>query len=96
MKANGKEAGKRQTSFAAKRSADARRDNALHAVLKSLMNVRKAPSLESEIIRTLPTGEVVDVVAVITENGGSWLRVRLNDEDAYILYSDGKYADLRE
>ena len=60
------------------------------------MNVRKAPSLESEIIRTLPTGEVVDVVAVITENGSSWLRVRLDDEDAYILYSDGKYAELTE
>ena len=60
------------------------------------MNVRKAPSLESKIIRTLPAGEVVDVVAVITENGSSWLRVRLDDEDAYILYSDGKYADLRE
>ena len=96
MKANGKEAGKRRTSSAAKRSANARWGNALHAVLKSLMNVRKAPSLDSEILRTLPAGEVMDVIAVITDNGNSWLRVRLDDEDAYILYSDGKYADLRE
>ena len=96
MKANGKEAGKYRTSSAAKRSTDACRGSALHAVLKSLMNVRKAPSLDSEILRTLPAGEVVDVIAVITENGSSWLRVRLDDEDAYILYSSGRYADLRE
>ena len=96
MKDNGKEAGKRRTSSAAKKSTDARWGSALHAVLKSLMNVRKAPSMDSEILRTLPAGEVVDVVAVITENGSSWLRVRLDDEDAYILYNSGRYAEFTE
>ena len=54
--------------------------------LTSLMNVRKAPSLDAEKAGTKDAGAVVDVAAV--EN--DWLHLA---DGSYILYAGGKYAE---
>ena len=54
--------------------------------LKALMNVRKRPGLDSEILGTKPTGTVVRVLKV--EDG--WLHL-ING--SFILYEDGRYAE---
>ncbi len=51
--------------------------------LKSLMNVRKKPSMDSTIIATRPEGTVVQVLAL----EGDWLHLA---SDGYILYGQGK------
>ena len=54
--------------------------------LKALMNVRKKPDLESEILGTKPVGTVVRVLGV--EEG--WLHLI---DGSYILFEDGRYAE---
>ena len=54
--------------------------------LKALMNVRKKPDLESEILGTKPAGTLVRVLKV--EEG--WLHLI---DGSYILFEDGRYAD---
>jgi len=54
--------------------------------LKSLMNFRKKPSLDSTIIGTRPEGTVVRVLSI--EN--DWLHLA---NDGYILYGNGKWAE---
>lgn len=54
--------------------------------LKALMNVRKKPSLDSEILGTKPAGTVVRVLGV--EEG--WLHLI---DGSYILFEEGKYAE---
>ena len=54
--------------------------------LKALMNVRKKPNLDSEILGTKPAGTVVRVLKV--EDG--WLHL-ING--SFILYEDGRYAE---
>lgn len=54
--------------------------------LKTLMNVRKKPNLDSEILGTKPAGTVVRVLKV--EDG--WLHL-ING--SFILYEDGRYAE---
>ena len=54
--------------------------------LKSLMNIRKKPSLDSTIIGTRPEGTVVRVLSI--EN--DWLHLA---NDCYILYGNGKWAE---
>ena len=54
--------------------------------LKSLMNIRKKPSLDSTIIGTRPEGTVVRVLSI--EN--DWLHLA---NDGYILYGNGKWAE---
>ena len=54
--------------------------------LKALMNVRKKPDLESEILGTKPVGTVVRVLGV--EEG--WLHLI---DGSYILFEEGKYAE---
>ena len=54
--------------------------------LTSLMNVRKAPSLDAEKAGTKDAGAVVDVAAV--EN--DWLHMA---DGNFILYAGGKYAE---
>ena len=54
--------------------------------LKALMNVRKKPSLDADILSTKPESTVVRVLAV--ENG--WLHLI---DGSFILYEDGKYAE---
>ena len=54
--------------------------------LKTLMNVRKKPSMYAEILSTKPKDTVVRVLTV--ENG--WLHLI---DGSFILYEDGKYAE---
>ena len=54
--------------------------------LKTLMNVRKKPSLDADILSTKPESTVVRVLAV--ENG--WLHLI---DGSFILFEDGKYAE---
>ena len=54
--------------------------------LKTLMNVRKNPSLDADILSTKPESTVVRVLAV--ENG--WLHLI---DGSFILYEDGRYAE---
>lgn len=54
--------------------------------LKALMNVRKKPGLDSEILGTKPAGTVVRVLGV--EEG--WLYLI---DGSYILFEEGKYAE---
>ena len=54
--------------------------------LKALMNVRKKPSLDADILSTKPESTVVRVLTV--ENG--WLHLI---DGSFILFEDGKYAE---
>ena len=54
--------------------------------LKTLINVRKKPSLDADILTTKPESTVVRVLAV--ENG--WLHLI---DGSFILYEDGRYAE---
>ena len=54
--------------------------------LKALMNIRKKPGLESEILGTKPAGTVARVLGV--EEG--WLHLI---DGSYILFEEGKYAE---
>ena len=54
--------------------------------LKALMNVRKKPDLDSEILGTKPAGTLVRVLKI--EEG--WLHLI---DGSYILFEDGRYAE---
>ena len=54
--------------------------------LKTLMNVRKNPSLDADILSTKPENSVVRVFGI--ENG--WLHLM---DGSFILYENGKYAE---
>ena len=54
--------------------------------LKALMNVRKKPGLDSDILGTKPAGTVVRVLGV--EEG--WLHLI---DGSYILFEEGRYAE---
>ena len=54
--------------------------------LKALMNVRRKPGLDSEILGTKPAGTLVRVLKV--EDG--WLHLA---DGSYILFEDGRYAE---
>ena len=54
--------------------------------LKKLMNVRRKPSLDSQILTTKPEGTVVRVLGVEKE----WLHLA---DGSYILYADGEFAE---
>ena len=54
--------------------------------LKSLMNVRKKPSMDSTIVTTKPEGTIVRVLGV--EN--DWMHLA---DDTFILYQGGRWAD---
>ena len=54
--------------------------------LKSLMNVRKKPSMDSTIVTTKPEGTIVRVLGV--EN--DWLHLA---DDTFIFYQGGRWSD---
>lgn len=54
--------------------------------LKSLMNVRKKPSMDADILSTKPEGTVVRVLSV--EN--AWLHLT---GGSFILFEDGRFAE---
>ena len=53
---------------------------------KSLMNVRKKPSLDATIVTTKPEGTIVRVLEIEKD----WLHLA---DDTFILYGGGKWAD---
>ena len=54
--------------------------------LKSLMNVRKKPSLDATIVTTKPEGTIVRVLGIEKD----WLHLA---DDTFIFYQGGKWAD---
>lgn len=54
--------------------------------LKSLMNVRKKPSMDATIVTTKPEGTIVRVLEVEKD----WLHLA---DDTFIFYQGGKWAD---
>ena len=54
--------------------------------LKSLMNVRKKPSMDATIVTTKPEGTIVRVLEIEKD----WLHLA---DDTFILYGGGKWAD---
>ena len=57
-------------------------------VLTSLMNVRKKPSFDAEVIRKAPKGSVVQVLRI--EN--DWLCINNGSSEAFIYYKGGEFA----
>ena len=57
--------------------------------LKSLMNVREAPSLNAKCLRTAPKGTLIQVIAIDND----WLKIRDGSNFAYILYKNGEFAE---
>lgn len=61
-----------------------------YAKLKTLMNVRTAPSSDADLVKTCKEDSIV-AVTEFCENG--WMRILCEEsESAYILNTDGKYA----
>ena len=54
--------------------------------LKTLMNVRKKPSMDADIVTTKPAGTLVRVLKV----KDSWLHLI---DGNYILFEEGRYAE---
>ena len=54
--------------------------------LKTLMNVRKKPSMDADIVTTKPAGTLVRVLKVKDD----WLHLI---DGNYILFEEGKYAE---
>ena len=59
-------------------------------ILKRLMNIRKSPSLKAEILTTKEKGTVLPVV----ELKDDWLKVVLDETEAFMLYERGKNGTL--
>ena len=59
--------------------------------LNRLMNIRKAPSLNADIICTKSRDTVLTIIEG-QKNG--WLKVSVDSEEAYVLYENGKYGTI--
>ena len=59
--------------------------------LNRLMNIRKAPSLNADIICTKSRDTVLTIIEG-QKNG--WLKVSVDGEEAYVLYENGKYGTI--
>lgn len=59
--------------------------------LNRLMNIRKAPSLDADIICTKSRDTVLTIIEG-QKNG--WLKVSVDGEEAYVLYENGKYGTI--
>ncbi len=57
--------------------------------LKALMNVRKLPSLEAEIVAHAQKDAIVDVFEIVDD----WMKIRWYNGFAYILFDGGKFAE---
>ena len=58
--------------------------------LKDLMNVRKSPSLQAEILYTAKRNTIVNVHKI----NNDWMKVSWNNGIGYILYDNGKLAEF--
>ena len=59
--------------------------------LNRLMNIRKAPDLNADIICTKRRDTVLPVIEVRKDG---WLKVSMDGGEAYVLYESGKYGAL--
>ena len=57
--------------------------------LKALMNVRKSPSLQAEILDTAKRNTIVNVHEIKND----WMKVSWNNWIAYIFYDNRKFAE---
>ena len=57
-------------------------------VLTSLMNVRNKPSLDANVIRTMPKGSIVHVLRIQND----WLCIKNGSSEAFIYYKGGEFA----
>ena len=91
------EAATKPTESTAEKSVETKADGAEKATqptqtltLKRLMNIRKSPSLKAEILATKEKGTVLPVV----ELKDDWLKVVLDETEAFMLYERGKNGTL--
>lgn len=74
--------------------SDSKVDVTGQARLVTLMNIRSEPSMNAAILGRLPAGSIVNILAL----EGDWLKIvweGTEDGAAYVLYQDGKYAEMQ-
>ena len=72
-------------------SAEPQPDSIAFGKLKTLMNIRKEPSLEAEVVTVYPMNTIVEVLKVCD----NWLKIKCPEAEdgiAYVLNEDGAYA----
>lgn len=72
-------------------SAEPQPDAIAFGKLKTLMNIRKEPSLEAEVVTVYPMNTIVEVLEVCD----NWLKIKCPEAEngiAYVLNEDGTYA----
>lgn len=72
-------------------SAEPQPDAVAFGKLKTLMNIRKEPSLEAEVVTVYPMNTIVEVLEVC----GNWLKIKCPEAEdgiAYVLNEDDAYV----
>lgn len=72
-------------------SAEPQPDAVAFGKLKTLMNIRKEPSLEAEVVTVYPMNTIVEVLEVCD----NWLKIKCPEAEdgiAYVLNEDGAYV----
>lgn len=72
-------------------SAEPQPDAIAYGKLKTLMNIRKAPSLDAEVVAVYAKNTIVDVL----EHCGDWLKIECPEAEdgvAYVLNAEDAYA----
>jgi nucleoid-associated protein YgaU len=72
-------------------SAEPLPDAIAYGKLKTLMNIRKAPSLDAEVVAVYAKNTIVDVL----EHCGDWLKIKCPEAEdgvAYVLNAEDAYA----
>lgn len=72
-------------------SAEAQPDAVAFGKLKTLMNIRKEPSLEAEVVTVYPMNTIVEVLEVCD----NWLKIKCPEAEdgiAYVLNEDDAYV----
>ena len=72
-------------------SAEPQPDAVVFGKLKTLMNIRKEPSLEAEVVTVYPMNTIVEVLEVCD----NWLKIKCPEAEdgiAYVLYEDDAYV----
>jgi len=72
-------------------SAEPQPDAVAFGKLKTLMNIRKEPSLEAEVVTVYPMNTIVEVLEVCD----NWLKIKCPEEEdgiAYVLNEDDAYV----
>ena len=72
-------------------SAEPQPDAVAFGKLKTLMNIRKEPSLEAEVVTVYPMNTIVEVLEVCD----NWLKIKCQEAEdgiAYVLNEDDAYV----